>query len=591
MDSPSTLTVAEAVRVVAVLVFVVVVLLSVGLALVFRRRYIAAVVRLQGHDEVERNEAQPPSVRSAPMLRLVKDDLTDRSPGVGATILRLRRRLFASQVACDVVFWCVCSSLCLFGPALAQLLWRAILTADISGLRMSMALFSIFLDIGDSPTSAWGNLLFGVMYLLAPPIVACAAQTAFRRKYVYLPVAGAAAIWMAEIGRASWSSGMFGGAIALAVVIGLLGGAVVFLHAPRVRGAAAPLIVALFIGVTTWMIVAAGLDLYFAGSNDDTTLSAADVLSLAVFFLLVAGTAMGALLVVARVYQRKQLSDVELAQVAFWLLTTLLAFAAGAFVNGSTSTTMGQVLGQVGLLSVWAFGIIFIRQRWRRSILRAAPPRTGGLLVLRVFKRAPQSEEFLDRLLSFWRFAAPVDFIAGPDLAGAAIEPDEFFGFIRGRLGDRFVRTPSQVDTVINGLDRERDPDGRFRVNELFCTATTWRAAVASLMAQAGVVLLDLREYKAERAGTRYEIYQLMNAVSVERIVVLIGDRDDSDAISAELCHAWDSMSEFSPNRRLAHAELRVCRLRSGSAAEVEALFTRLYAPSLSAMPTVACSL
>lgn len=101
-------------------------------------------------------------------------------------------------------------------------------------------------------------------------------------------------------------------------------------------------------------------------------------------------------------------------------------------MNDSTSTSMSQVLGQVGLLSVWAFGIIFIRQRWRRSILRAAPPRTGGLLVLRVFKRAAQSEEFLDRLLSFWRFAAPVDFIAGPDLAGAAIEPDEFFGFIRG---------------------------------------------------------------------------------------------------------------------------------------------------------------
>ena len=45
MDSPSTLTIADAVRVVAVLVFVLVVLMSVGLALVFRWRYIAAVVR------------------------------------------------------------------------------------------------------------------------------------------------------------------------------------------------------------------------------------------------------------------------------------------------------------------------------------------------------------------------------------------------------------------------------------------------------------------------------------------------------------------------------------------------------------------
>jgi hypothetical protein len=73
-----------------------IVLLSVGLALVFRRRYIAAVVRLHGHDEVERNEAQPPSVRSAllsaPALRLVKDDLTDRSPGVLIAALESARR-------------------------------------------------------------------------------------------------------------------------------------------------------------------------------------------------------------------------------------------------------------------------------------------------------------------------------------------------------------------------------------------------------------------------------------------------------------------------------------------------------------------
>src|SRR3954467_9240042 len=199
MDSPSALTVVDAVRVVAVLVFVLVVLLSVGLALVFRRRYIAAVVRLQGHDEVEQREAQPPSGENVPMLRLVNDDLTDHSAGVGETILRLRRRLLVSQATCDVLFWSVCATLCLLGPTFSQLLWRAILTADTSGIRMFFGLVSVFLPAADSPTPAWASVLFAVMYLFAPPAVACAAQTSLRRRAVHVPVAAAAAIWMAEI--------------------------------------------------------------------------------------------------------------------------------------------------------------------------------------------------------------------------------------------------------------------------------------------------------------------------------------------------------------------------------------------------------
>jgi hypothetical protein len=86
----------------------------------------------------------------------------------------------------------------------------------------------------------------------------------------------------------------------------------------------------------------------------------------------------------------------------------------------------------------------------------------------------------------------PVHFIAGPDLAGASIEPEEFFAFMRGQLADRFVRTAPEMTAAVDRLDRERDPDGRFRVNELFCAEDTWRETVRMLMAHAGVVLLDL---------------------------------------------------------------------------------------------------
>jgi hypothetical protein len=171
--------------------------------------------------------------------------------------------------------------------------------------------------------------------------------------------------------------------------------------------------------------------------------------------------------------------------------------------------------------------------------------------------------------------------IAGRDLAGASIEPDEFFAFIRGRLGARFVRTPSEIRAQVEGLDRARDPDGRFRVTELFCVEDTWRTTVDALMARAAVVLLDLREYHPGRAGTRYEIFQLMNIVPVARIIVLLGRNDDVDEVSVELQQAWSAMGNASPNLRLPAPALQICRLRSGSGKEVNALFTSLYARTL----------
>jgi hypothetical protein len=295
--------------------------------------------------------------------------------------------------------------------------------------------------------------------------------------------------------------------------------------------------------------------------------------------LLLAGTtAEGVLFILARGYQRKNFSDIQLSNLAFWALTAVAAFGTAA--TGTTS--MRELLELADALSAWTFIIMFIRRRWRRQrVVRAAPPPAGGLLILRVFKRAAQSEVFIDRLLSFWRFAGYADFIAGPDLAGASIEPDEFFAFMRRRLADRFVRIAAEIGPAVKGLDRARDSDSRCRVNELFCIEDTWREMVGALIGQAKVVLLDLREYKPSRAGTRYEIYQLMNVVPVQRIVVLLGRDDDLHAVSAEVNGAWAAMIEASPNWNVVEPELQVCRLRSGSAREVRELFLRMYAVAL----------
>jgi hypothetical protein len=68
-----------------------------------------------------------------------------------------------------------------------------------------------------------------------------------------------------------------------------------------------------------------------------------------------------------------------------------------------------------------------------------------------------------------------------------------------------------------------------------------------------------------------------MNVVAVERVIVLIGRDEDADAIAAELSQAWSAMSDRSPNSAALNPELHVCRLRSGSAAEVKRLFLQTY--------------
>jgi len=555
------------------LAVIVVVLLSVVLALLFRRRYVAAVVRLQGRSQMAPN-AEPAPAGSVAELRVKIEALADDAdPGAGALILSLRRKLLTAQVVCDVVFWCGFVVLCLVGSLLATTLLHAIRNSDTSMIRMAFRLLSLGFDSDFSVVPVWVNVLFGVMWLVVPPVLVGATHTALPRWQIYLPIVLVVAVWIAETVHVS----DFGAPIAVVVVIAAVGGAVLLLHDPRVRGAASPLILALSISLSAWTIVPVGIVLHFQGmESNDTAFSVSDALVLAVWFLLAAATAAGVLFLLARNYQRKRFSDIQLADVAFWALTAVAAFGA----SGTVATGVGSLRRLVALaaaLAAWTVIVMLVRRRWRGRVLRSAPPPAGGLLILRVFKRAAQSEVFIDRLLSLWRFAGPVDFIAGPDLAGASIEPDEFFTFMRRRLADRFVRTTAEIDPAIDHLDRVRDPDGRFRVNELFCTQDTWREMVGRLMGQASVVLLDLREYSPSRAGTRYEIYHLMNAVSVERVIVLIGRREDAGAIEAELSGAWAAMSDRSPNRRALTPELQVCRLVSGSAAEVTRLFLRTY--------------
>jgi hypothetical protein len=299
------------------------------------------------------------------------------------------------------------------------------------------------------------------------------------------------------------------------------------------------------------------------------------VLSLTALGLIVIVSAAAVLFRLAVQYEKKRYSDVELGQVAFWLLMALAAFGSGSVTHNGT---LIGLCWQIAALVVCWFVYRGVRRWLLRRITRAAPPAVGSLLVLRVFKTPAKSEAFYNRLFSYWRFAAPVRIIAGADLAEANLEPDKFFALLRRRLPDEFIQSADQIAQRVDALDERRDPDGRFRVTELFCADETWRSTVESLIRKAGAILLDLREYTPDRSGTRYEIHQLMSIAALNRLVVVASERDDRQVISAELDSAWATMSDDSPNRYVEAPALEVFRLRSGSTKEVRSLFGRLAA-------------
>ena len=178
----------------------------------------------------------------------------------------------------------------------------------------------------------------------------------------------------------------------------------------------------------------------------------------------------------------------------------------------------------------------------------------------------------MDRLLARWRFAGPAWMIAGPDLAGAFMEPDEFFVWLRRRRGERFVaRRGRGARARIDALDNARDPDGRFRVSELFCADATWKPAVLALMDRADVVLLDLREFTPQRTGTHYELVQLLRRADLAKVCVLVDAADPPDALHHALQSAWrEAGRAVAPNAEA--PRLTVMRLDERSNAQVKAL-------------------
>ena len=402
----------------------------------------------------------------------------------------------------------------------------------------------------------------GQFLIAAVPMAALLAAYSWRRTLIYAAVLMAAAVMLMLVvsalqrlvaGRAPSLDQFLNGLLFLQLTAVNAFAPLVVIAAtalPRLRGVA-PMT---FVGLLVFSLAPlAGIWLTFALARTSTGGDLVLNTGLATGFILLAlptgWLAWRTLAATARAYDAKRLSESELLVNVWWVMFAFAFVADFVSVNGWSWQPIVFALG-----SCVMFAVLY-RQGLRRALARPRPERRT-LLLLRVFGDASRTERLFDRVADRWRWLGPVTTIAAPDVLTRTVDPGDFLEFATGRLLARFVKTAGDLQSRLEHLDAEPDPDGRFRVNELCCQADTWRAAVVGLMDRADAVLMDLREFSAKRAGCAFELQQLGQRLEPGRLVLTVDDTTDRDFLLANLGRGIEPRIVKLPARRVSGRDL-----------------------------------
>jgi hypothetical protein len=215
-------------------------------------------------------------------------------------------------------------------------------------------------------------------------------------------------------------------------------------------------------------------------------------------------------------YRKQGFSDQMLL-----LGSSFLVFGIDTAVTIDTSDFGAFWVGMAVYVLFGAAALLLYRLVHRKK------PAGPSLLILRVFSPQRGTSRLLDRVTARWRYLGPIRMIGGPDLAVINVEPDEFLRFVSGSLDETFIDTPTALDRRMGTLRVRPDPDGRHRVDELFCFDDTWRVTVVALLERSHAVVMDLRGFGPDNQGCIDEIEMLAEEGALGRTVILVDDTTD----------------------------------------------------------------
>jgi hypothetical protein len=217
-------------------------------------------------------------------------------------------------------------------------------------------------------------------------------------------------------------------------------------------------------------------------------------------------------------YRARRFSNLSYLYGASWLLILL-----GQALLGWSST--GNP-GALGLLLAWLWIPLFFGWIAGR-LIRPVSGNATALLVLRVFRQEGPIARLFEQVAQRWRSIGPVLLISGADLASRTVDPHELVDFLEGRLQERYIADRADLKRQLAAIENRPDHDGRYRVNEFSCYATTWREVLDSLLARSRAVLLDLRDFSARNLGCRYELERISRCTHLAGVLVLVNDATD----------------------------------------------------------------
>jgi hypothetical protein len=276
--------------------------------------------------------------------------------------------------------------------------------------------------------------------------------------------------------------------------------------------------------------------------------------------------------VLALAFASKGFSDIQFILDCWWAVVTAEVTAT------SLATTYG-ISGIVGGAAAFLAYRIPVAVMLRGDLSLQRAPR---LLLLRVFGYQGRTEALFDRVAQTWRLQGPVQLIAGVDLAMRTADPGDILALLGGRLADSYVRTPEEIDQRLRRLDLQPDPDGRFRINEIYCHDNTWRPMLEALLGASDRVLMDLRTFSAHNAGCRFELEQLVRHLPTENLVLVCDKTTDLPLLHQILSGAWEAARKEGQAR--GSGTISVVRVERQSRSEFALLMQRLL-PSPAQVP------
>ncbi|MFM1892475.1 MAG: hypothetical protein RLZ44_1552, partial [Pseudomonadota bacterium] len=244
----------------------------------------------------------------------------------------------------------------------------------------------------------------------------------------------------------------------------------------------------------------------------------------------------------AAAYRDKRFSDLSYLLGAYWFV--VLSASALPALQGVGWAGLTQLLPWLWIPLAWR-----VLPGWLRP---AADPPT--LLVLRVFQRDAAVEALFDRVVERWRLTGNTVLIAGTDLISRTLDPDDLFAFFNRALASRFIPRTAEIPARLAAFDLRPDPDGRYRVNECYCFDTTWQATLEALVERSDQVLMDLRGFRAENQGCRFELRALAAAAHLQRVVLLYDDATARAIANDEIAAAPASRFVWLDGNRLNRA-------------------------------------